>query len=329
LVEADVQRREFIGLIVGTAGWPALASAQRQPVPVIGVLCGTPFDQGELAAVRNGLAETGYVEGSNVLMEYRSAEGDYDRLPALAADLVNRRVALIVAIGGAVSAVTAKAATSTIPIVFANGGDPVRLGLVASMNRPGGNVTGISFFVVTLGAKRLALLRELVPAANTIGYLANPANASVEAETADVRQAAQSMRLQLDVRNARNGDELDVAFAGFAAQGIGGVVVGSDAYFLSRREQLAALVLKHALPAICDVREHARAGALISYGTDRADAYRQGGVYAGKVLKGEKPADLPAMQSTKFELVINTKTARALGLTVPPSLLITANEVVE
>jgi putative ABC transport system substrate-binding protein len=324
-----MRRREFIGLIGGATAWPVVASAQRQTLPVIGILCGTSFDQDELAAVRKGLAEMGYVEGGNVLIEYRSADGNYGLLPQLAADLANRPVALIVAIGGAATAVAAKAATSTIPIVFANGGDPVRLGLVASMNRPGGNVTGVSFFVVTLGAKRLELLRELVPAVNTIGYLANPANASVEAETADVRRAAENLKLRAHVENARNDGELDVAFANFVAQRVGGVVIGSDAYFLSQRRHLASLVLKHMLPTICDVREHARAGALISYGTDRADAYRQGGVYAGKVLRGERTADLPVMQSTKFELVVNLKTAKALGLDIPAGLLARADEVIE
>ena len=323
-----MRRREFIFLAGGAAAWPVAAGAQ-QPLPVIGLLCGTSFDQGELAAVRKGLSEQGFVEGHNVRIEYRSAEGQYERLPALAAELTGLRVALIVAIGGAVSAVTAKAATSTIPIVFANGGDPVRLGLVESMNRPGGNATGVSFFVVTLGAKRLALLRELVPAITSVGYLANPANVSAESEAADVRQAAESLKLQFHRANARNDVEIDAAFETFARQKAGGIVVGSDAYFLSRREQLARLVLKHSLPAICDIRVHAEAGALISYGTDRADAYRQGGVYAGKVLKGEKPAELPAIQSTKFVLVINTKTAKALGLTVPQSLLSTADDVVE
>ena len=254
-----MRRREFITLLGGAAAWTVVARAQPV-IPVIGVLSGTRFDQGELAAVRKGLAEVGYVEGRNVLIEYRSAEGDYNRLPALAAELVVHPVALIIAIGGAVAAVVAKAATSAIPIVFANGGDPIRLGLVPSMNRPGGNVTGVSFFVVTLGEKRLALLRELVPAANAIGYLANPANASVEAETADVRKAAQSLKLQILVGNAGSATELETAFASFVEQGIGGVIVGSDAYFLSRRDQLASLVLKHSLPAICDVREHALAG---------------------------------------------------------------------
>ena len=324
-----MKRREFITLLGGSAAvWPLVTHAQ-QPIPVIGVLCGTRFDQGELAAVRKGLVETGYIEGSNILIEYRSAEGDYKRLPALAAELVNLPVALIIAIGGAVAAVVAKAATSTIPIVFSNGGDPIRLGLVSSMNRPGGNVTGVSFFVVTLGEKRLALLRELIPTANAVGYLANPANASVEAETADVRQAAQSLKLQILVRNAGSDRELETAFTSFVEQGIGGVIVGSDAYFLSRRDQLASLVLKHSLPAICDVREHALAGALISYGTDRADAYRQGGIYAGKVLRGEKPANLPVMQSTKFELVINAKTAKALRIMIPERLLAIADEVIE
>jgi len=323
-----MRRREFLGILGGAvAAWPLAARAQQ--TPVIGILCGTHFDQGELTAVRKGLAEMGYVEGKNILMEYRSAEGEYERLPALAAELVNRPVSMIIAIGGAVSAVTAKAATSTIPVVFSNGGDPVRLKLVKSLNHPGGNVTGISFFVVTLGPKRLALLRDLVPAANAFGYLANPANASVAAETADVRQAAQDLNVQLHVRSAANDADLDNAFAAFAAQKIGGVVVGSDAYFLSRRSRLASLVLKHSLPAICDVREHALAGTLMSYGTDRTDAYRQGGVYAGKILKGERPETLPVMQSTKFELVINAKTAKSLGLPIPEKLIALADEVIE
>lgn len=325
-----MKRREFITLVGGAAAAvPFPARAQQSGMPVVGILCGTRFDQGELAAVRRGLSEAGYVEGTNVNIEYRSAEGDYTRLPGLARELAERRVALILAIGGAVSAIEAKAATSTVPIVFSNGGDPVRLGLVTSMNRPSANVTGVSFFVVTLGAKRLALLRELVPTATTVGYLANPANASVEAETADVEKAARSLQLPLRVKSAKSDSELETALASFAQERTSGVVVGSDAFFLSRRDQLASLALKHALPLICDVREHALAGALISYGTDRTDAYRQGGVYAGRILKGARPADLPVMQSTKFELVVNTKTAKALGLTVPSPLLTAADEVIE
>jgi putative ABC transport system substrate-binding protein len=325
-----MKRRAFLILLGGMAVSRASAlQAQQSGTPVVGILCGTRFDQGELAAVRKGLAEMGYVEGSNVSIEYRSADGDYERLPALARELVDRRVALILAIGGAVSAVSAKAATSTLPIVFSNGADPVGLGLVPSMNRPDGNVTGVSFFVVTLGAKRLALLRELVPNANTIGYLGNPANASVEAETADVRKVAESLQLRFRVASAKTDAELETAFAGFAEQGTGAVVIGSDAFFLSRRDKLALLASKFSLPVICDVREHARAGALISYGTDRTDAYRQSGIYAGRVLRGVRPSDLPVMQSTKFELVLNLRTARALGLTVPPSLLALADEVIE
>jgi putative ABC transport system substrate-binding protein len=323
-----MKRRIFLGILGGAMTLPFAGRAQS-PTPVIGVLTGPQFDQGELTAVRRGLAELGYVEGSNLRIEYRSAEGNYERLPTLAAELVNRGVVLIVAIGGAVSAVAAKAATSTIPVIFANGGDPVRLGLVPSMNRPGGNVTGVSFFVVTLGAKRLALLRELVPSASMVGYLANPANASVEAETTDVQRAVQELKLQIQVKQAGSDGELEAAFDGFVRQGVGGVIVGSDAYFLSRRDKIASLVLKHSLPAICDVREHALAGALISYGTDRTDAYRQAGAYAGKVLKGEKPGDIPVMQSTKFELVINIRTAKALHVTIPERLLAIADEVVE
>jgi|SRR5215203_161771 putative ABC transport system substrate-binding protein len=325
-----MKRRDFLAGLGGAAVLgPRGASGQQAAMPVIGVLCGTRFDQGELAAVRKGLAEMGYVEGNNVLIEYRSADGEYERLPTLAAELVDRPATVIIAIGGAVSAVTAKAATSTIPIVFSNGGDPVRLKLVSSLNRPGGNVTGVSFFVVTLGPKRLALLRELVPATVGFGYLANPANASVDAETADVRQAAQGLNLSIEVRSAANANELDVAFAGFAAQGVGGVIVGSDAYFLSQRSLLASLVLKYSLPAICDVREHTLAGGLMSYGTDRTDAYRQSGAYVGKILRGERPENLPVMQSTKFELVINVKTAKALRLSIPEKLIALADEVIE
>ena len=323
-----MRRRELLGILGAAVTWPLSGRAQS-PTPVIGILTGPKFDQGELTAVRRGLAELGYAEGGNLLIEYRSAEGNYERLPALAAELVNRGVVLIVAIGGAVSAVAAKATTSKIPVIFANGGDPVRLGLVPSMNRPGANVTGVSFFVVTLGAKRLALLRELVPSVGTVGYLANPANASVETETTDVQRAVRELKLQIQVRQAQSDVELEAAFDNFARQGVGGVIVGSDAYFLSRRDKIASLVLKHSLPAICDVREHALAGALISYGTDRTDAYRQAGVYAARVLKGERPGDIPVMQSTKFELVINVKTAKALHVTIPDRLLAIADEVVE
>jgi putative ABC transport system substrate-binding protein len=325
-------RRALIAFSFGAAAvscfLPFSARAQHA-VPVIGLLSGNRFDERELAAIRQGLDEAGYVEGKNVSIEYRSAEGRYDRLAELSAELARRPVTLILAIGGTASAIAAKATTATVPIVFANGGDPVQVGLVPSLNRPGGNITGVSFFVTILGAKRLELLRELMPNIETIGYLANPANSSVKTEQADVAAAARTLGLKLHVENASTEGEFDTAFAGFVANRVGAIIVAADAFFLSRRVQLTALTARHALPAVYDVREHALAGSLISYGTDRIDAYRQGGIYAARVLKGEKPADLPVMQSVKFELVINLKTAKALGLTVPRSLLALANEVIE
>jgi putative ABC transport system substrate-binding protein len=317
--------------MVGCAAmaWPRQGRAQQPAMPVIGLLSGNQFDDRELAAVRRGLGESGYVEGRNVAIERRSGDGHYDRLPALTAELVNRRVNVILAIGGTASAVAAKAATTTIPIVFSNGGDPIRVGLVASLNRPGGNITGISFFVTTLGAKRLELLHDLVPTATAVGFLANPGNPNTESEMTDVQAAARVLGRRIHFQKASGEAEVDAAFANFVKNRMNAVVVGSDAFFLNRRDQLAALAARYALPMMCDVREHAVAGSLVTYGTDRNDAYRQSGIYAGKVLKGEKPADLPVMQSTKFELVINVKTAKALGLTVAPSLLARADEVIE
>ena len=326
----DMNRRECMAMVgCATITWPVQVRAQQFAMPVIGLLSGNQFDDRELAAVRRGLSEAGYVEGRNVAIEGRSADGQYDLLPALAADLVSRRVSVILAIGGTASAVAAKAATATIPIVFSNGGDPIRVGLVSSLNRPGGNITGISFFVTTLGAKRLELLHELVPTATAIGFLANPRNPNTESETSDVQAAARVLSRRIHLQSASSEAEVDAAFANFRQNGMNAVVVGSDAFFLNRRDQLSALAARYALPTMCDVREHAIAGTLITYGTDRNDAYRQGGIYAAKVLKGEKPADLPVMQSTKFELVINAKTAKTLGLTVAPSLLARADEVIE
>jgi putative tryptophan/tyrosine transport system substrate-binding protein len=325
-----MKRREFVTLLGGlAAAYPLAARAQQASMQVIGLLSANQFDDRELAAVRRGLGEAGYVEGRNVAIEGRSAIGQYDRLPALAADLANRRVSVILAIGGTASAVAAKKATTTIPIVFANGGDPVRVGLVSSLNRPGGNITGISFFVTTLGAKRLELLRDLVPAATAIGFLANPSNPNAESEMADVQAAARMLGRRIHLQNASSGAEVDAAFANFMQNGMNAVVVGSDAFFLNQRDLLSTLATRYVLPTMCDVREHAVAGTLISYGTDRNDAYRQAGIYTGKVLKGEKPSELPVMQSTKFELVINVKTAKAFGLTVTPSLLARADEVIE
>jgi len=324
-----MRRREFIkASIASAATWP-LASRAQQAMPVIGLLSGNQFDERELGAVRRGLGETGYVEGGNVSIDYRSAAGRYDRLPVLAAELVRGPASVILAIGGTASAVAAKAASTSLPIVFANGGDPVGIGLVPSLNRPGGNVTGVSFFVTALGAKRLELLHELVPNAAAVGYLVNPANSNIASEQADVEAAARNLGLHVHVQNAPGEGDFDAAFAGFVERRVGAVIVSADAFFLSQRARLASLALRHALPAICDVREHALAGGLVSYGTDRMDAYRQGGVYVGKVFKGAAPADLPVLQSTKFELVINMKTAKALGLAVPATLLARADEVIE
>jgi len=325
-----MRRRQFVALLGAiAAGWPLAARAEQAGLPVIGLLSGNRFDERELAALRRGLSEAGYAEGRDVAIEYRSAEGQYGRLPALAADLVSRPVAVIVAIGGTISAVAAKAATATIPIVFSNGGDPIKVGLVPSLNRPGGNITGVSFFVNTLGAKRLELLHELVPAGTTIGFLANPGNPNTDSEARDVEAAARAVGQQLRIEKAGSEAEVETAFASFDRHRASAVVVSADAFFLSRRDRVAALALRHHVPTICDVREHALAGCLMSYGTDRTDAYRQAGIYAARVLKGERPADLPVMQSTKFEWAINLATARTLGLEVPQPLLALADEVIE
>ena len=324
-----MRRRDFLGVFSGATIWPFAASGQPGVLPIVGLLSGNRFDDRELDAIRAGLREAGYNEAKNVAIEYRSAEGRYDRLPSLAEELVRRPVALMAAIGGTVSAVAAKAATATIPIVFMNGGDPIRSGLVTSLNRPGANVTGVSFFVTTLGAKRLELLRELMPTVATVGYLANRANANAELERADVEAAARALNLNIHVQWASSERDFEAAFANFNAQRAGAIIVSADAFFLSRRSELAALGLRHRLPLMCDVREHAIAGTLMSYGTDRIGAYRQGGIYIGKVLRGERPAELPVMQSTKFEFVINLKTAKALGVIVPQALLVAANDVIE
>jgi putative ABC transport system substrate-binding protein len=285
-----------------------------------------------VAAFHKGLNETGYVEGSNVAVEYRWAELQYDRLPALATDLVGRHVSVIAATGGGASPLAAKAVTAAIPIVFVAGDlDPVNSGLVSSLNRPGGNVTGVMLRLSVLGAKRLALLRELVPNAVAIGVLVNPANpgAAAAAETKDLQEAARVLGIELGIVSASTDGALDTAFATFAERRVAALLIGNDSFFISRREQIVARAAQHSIPTMYFVREFAAAGGLISYGTSNADAYRLVGVYVGRILKGEKPADLPIMQPTKFDLVINLKTAKALGLDLPAKLLALADEVIE
>jgi putative ABC transport system substrate-binding protein len=324
------KRRDFITLLGGAAAWPIKARAQ-QPMPVIGFLNSTSPDAfaDRLRAFRQGLKESGYVEGENVAIEYRWAEGQNDRLPLLAADLVRRQSTVIAATNQA-SALAAKTATATIPIVFLVAEDPVGRGLVASLARPGGNLTGINFLTGELVAKRLELLRELVPAASRVAVLVNPANVtSTETTLRNVEPAARAMGLQIQVLNASTSREINAAFATFVRERPDAVFVSLDPFLISRRVQLAQLATLHKVPTTYAVREFAEAGGLMSYGASLTDAFRQVGAYAGRILKGAKPTDLPVVQATKFELVINAETARMLGLTVPDKLLATADEVIE
>jgi ABC-type uncharacterized transport system substrate-binding protein len=325
-----VRRREFISLLGGVAAtWPVAVRAQ-QPMPVIGILAAPAPPYAEnVSAIRRGLNEAGFVEGRNVAIEFRWAEGQLDRLPALAADLVKRQVAVIVTVGGPAPLAAAKNATSTIPVVFHMGADPVRLGFVKSFNRPGGNVTGISLLQVAMGAKRLEVLREFVPAAKIIGLLTNPANPNVDTVVPDLHDTAGALGLHLVVGYASSQSDVDVAFESFAGGRVQALLVDADAVFFSRRQQIIALAARHAVPAMYVSRLYVEGGGLVSYGADIADAYRDVGAYAGKILKGAHPADLPVTQPTKFELVINLKTAKALGLEVPPTLLARADEVIE
>ena len=324
-----MRRREFITLVGGAAAaWPVAALAQQPAIPVIGFLRSAPLANVPhfVTAFRQGLKDAGFVEGQNVTVEYRSAEGQNDRLPALIADLIGRQVGVIVA--NAISARAAKAATTMIPIVFASGGDPVKDGLVTSLNRPSGNITGVMFFSETLGTKRLELLRQLVTK-TTIAVLVNPATPGTEEERSDIAAAAKAIGLQLIVADVSNVRDIDTAFATFVQRGAGALLVGSGAFMTSQLERLVAVAAHHRLPAFYPLREYVSAGGLMSYGTSIAEAYRHAGIYAGRILKGEKPADLPVMRSTKFEFVINLKTAKSLGLDIPPTLLALADEVIE
>jgi putative tryptophan/tyrosine transport system substrate-binding protein len=325
-----MKRREFITLLGGAAvAWPLGARAQQAAMPVVGFLhsggLGTRRDQ--ITAFHHGLNEAGYVEGKNVTIEYRSAEDRVDRLPAIVAELVGRQVAVIVA--NSIAAFAAKAATMTVPIVFASGVDPVRQGLVASFNRPGGNVTGVHFFAGVLGSKRLELLRQLVPKTTSIAVIVNPNTTETEAERSDVRAAAQAIGQQLIVLDVSSDRDIEAVFATLVQRGAGALFVGAGPFLVSRRERLVALATQHTIPAIYPLCEFAAEGGLMSYGASITDAYRQAGIYAARILKGEKPADLPVIQSTKFEFVINLKTAKGLGLTVPDKLLALADEVIE
>ena len=319
-----MKRRDFIALLGGAAAWPLAARAQQGALPVMGML---PITGQFQQAFFKGLEEAGFVEGRNLIIEYRSAEGQFDRLPELAADLVRRRVNVIVALTTA--ALSAKAATSTIPIVFFGGVDPVKLGLVATLNRPGGNVTGVSTFTSTLIAKRLELLRELVPGVVTIAFLMNPTNEGHASDASDIETAAHSARQQIILLNASTDQEIDAAITTAVQRGVGALIVNGDAFFNSRRDRIAALAARYKIPASYATRAFAVSGGLMSYGDDRRETLRWAGIYAGRILKGERPADLPIMQPSKFELVINLKTAKALGLTVPPTLLAIADEVIE
>jgi ABC-type uncharacterized transport system substrate-binding protein len=320
-------RREFIALLGGATAWPLRAHAQQPAIPVVGFLRSGTITDDRVTAFRHGLQETGFIEGQNVAIEYRSDEGQTDRLPLLVADLLRRQVALIV--GNTASALAAKPATTTVPIVFLTGGDPVRDGLVASLNRPGGNATGISFVSAEVGAKQLGLLRELQPGVARIAVVVDPKWPITEPFVSQVRAAASAMGQQIDVLYVSSGREIETAFTTLVQRGAGALHVGIGGFMVSQRERIVALAARHRIPAIYPWREAVADGGLMSYGTSVNDAYRQGGGYAGRILKGEKPGDLPVMLPTKFELVINVTTAKALGLEIPDRLLALADEVVE
>ena len=324
-----MRRRDFIELVgAGLLASPIAAYAQQ--LPLIGVLAAPAAEplRASIAAFQEGLGQSGFIEAQNVEIEYRWAEGDYDRLPAMANDLVGRRVAVVVALAPA-AAMAAKAATGTIPIVFVLGADPVSLGLVASLNKPGGNVTGVNFLINALGGKRLQLISELVPTSRTFGLLVNPSAPAADLDRQDAERVAATVGAKMRVVNARSENDIDSAFATLVGESVGALIISPDALFTSRRNQLIALAEHYAVPTIYHLREAVTAGGLMSYGTSFKDAHRLAGIYTGRILKGEKPADLPVQQSTKFELVINLKTAKSLGITVPQTLLVAADEVIE
>jgi putative ABC transport system substrate-binding protein len=327
-----MRRREFITLLGGAVAMgPLAARAQQRAMPVVGVLSGGSPDQfAQFAdAFHKGLLQTGFEENQNVAIEYRWAEGHFDRLPTLAADLVNRHVSVIFATGGIAPAMAAKKATATVPIVLSSGGDPVKLGLVASLNHPGGNLTGVSFLVNALGAKRLELLHEVVPAAKTIGFLVNPENPSAQAEAQDVQTAARTLELQMVAASASNDQTIVAAFVEFVRQRVGAFIIAADAFLDGRSELIIALAAQYAIPGVYYLRHFSAAGGLMSYGTSLDDAQRLAATYIGRILKGEKPSDLPVQQAVKVELVLNLKTAKSLGLSFPPTVLARADEALE
>ena len=326
-----MRRREFITTLVGAAAWPLAARAQQGALPVVGFLgapSAAPYAR-YVAAVHQGLKEVGYVEHQNVAMEYRWADSQYDRLPALAADLVSRRVAVIVPIGGSPAVLAAKAATSTIPIVFNLGADPIELGLVTNLSRPGGNITGIAMMALEIETKQLQLLHELAPTSTSIAILLNPSSGQAQPQEREAQEAARVLGLQVLVLKASTEREIEQAFAALVRERAGALLVGADTFFVSQATLFVVLTARHSIPTIYPFRPYVDAGGLMSYGASLLDSYRQTGVYAGRVLKGEKPADLPIVQPTNFELVINLKTARAVGIAIPPTLLARADEVIE
>ena len=323
-----MRRREFITLVGGAAVWPLSARAQQR-IPVVGLLAATSVLFWQSKSIQKGLNEGGYVEGRNLAIMYRSADGQSDRLPGLAADLVDSKVSVIFAVGGPIPAQAAKVATNTIPIVFIYGGDPVNDKLVASLNSPGGNVTGVTFIGTTLTTKKLELLREVTPGVTDIGLLVNPASTMAELQIKDVAEVAQRSGLRLHVANISSETEVDTAFADLAQSKVGALVVGTDPIFAFVQRQLTAMAARYRIPTIYNIREYCEVGGLMSYGASFTDALRQGGTYVARIIKGEKPSDLPVLQPTKFELVINLKAAKAMGLTVPAQLLARADEVID